>query len=587
MARHLIAAAVLFVTMASSVLAQQRDAPPPQPLGTGRISGTVVGSESGRPVRFATVTLSSGAGEFRALTDDAGGFSIGNLPAGMYAVSASKSGFVDTTFGQIRPGTTTAGTRVKVEPRQHVEQFVVRLAQGGSISGTVRDDRGDPVFGATVQVGRWVFRNGKRTLETVGARETDERGMYRFPLLPSRQYVVSAVPSDNTSSDVERKREQGFAPAFHPNALSVSGAETIALGVDEHRSSVDVVVPLVRLSRVTGIVLDSDGKPAPGIEVSLGDTRLEDTEQMTTSGPDGRFEFERIAPGPYVLRAGARSGLHSFSVEYKHSGDDVSYSLRSMVTKLKADIVLADKVFVNGVEPPADEMSAAAAGSATTEISVSGDRMPDVVMRLEPPRVVAGRVVFEGAKAPATFKNLGVSLEAMNGHGQIGVEVGDDGAFAIERVQPGKYLVRMKAPSPWNLGSAVSGGLDTLDSLLEVPRGRDIRDLTLTLRDKVTELSGLVTNPAGDAVDNRMVVAFPADERFWNAGPGRLQSANLGSDGHYSFMGLRPGDYRIAVVGDVEDDEWMDPQFLRQLIAASVPVTLGEAERKTQDLRVK
>jgi hypothetical protein len=37
----------------------------------------------------------------------------------------------------------------------------------------------------------------------------------------------------------------------------------------------------------------------------------------------------------------------------------------------------------------------------------------------------------------------------------------------------------------------------------------------------------------------------------------------------------------------VEEGEWFDAAFLRSLIPAAVPVTIGEGERKVQDLRVR
>ena len=37
---------------------------------------------------------------------------------------------------------------------------------------------------------------------------------------------------------------------------------------------------------------------------------------------------------------------------------------------------------------------------------------------------------------------------------------------------------------------------------------------------------------------------------------------------------------------DVEPGEWYDPAFLQQLQSVSIPVTVGEGERKVQDIRV-
>jgi hypothetical protein len=51
-------------------------------------------------------------------------------------------------------------------------------------------------------------------------------------------------------------------------------------------------------------------------------------------------------------------------------------------------------------------------------------------------------------------------------------------------------------------------------------------------------------------------------------------------------MGLPEGEYRLAAVTDVEPGAWYDPELLRQLQIASVPVRLVEGQAVVQDLRV-
>jgi hypothetical protein len=42
----------------------------------------------------------------------------------------------------------------------------------------------------------------------------------------------------------------------------------------------------------------------------------------------------------------------------------------------------------------------------------------------------------------------------------------------------------------------------------------------------------------------------------------------------------------LVAVTDVEPGEWFDPDFLEQLAAASMRITLSDGEKKTQDLRL-
>src|SRR5262245_43473540 len=83
---------------------RHRHAPPP-PVGTGRITGTVVDHESGRPVRFAIVSIAGEQFHRSMITDGSGVFSFDQLAAGAYRVIVNKPGYLETEYGQARPGT--------------------------------------------------------------------------------------------------------------------------------------------------------------------------------------------------------------------------------------------------------------------------------------------------------------------------------------------------------------------------------------------------------------------------------------------------------------------------------------------------
>src|SRR3970282_1169774 len=76
------------------LLIQDRAPNPPPPVGTSRISGQVVAADNGVPL----TTRPRGGGQFPAwtqVTDDAGRFDFGDLPAGVYSIMVTpRSGFV-------------------------------------------------------------------------------------------------------------------------------------------------------------------------------------------------------------------------------------------------------------------------------------------------------------------------------------------------------------------------------------------------------------------------------------------------------------------------------------------------------------
>ena len=190
---------VAMATLAASAPQVRDTAPPPQ--ATARIRGTVVGAESGRAVRFAKVTLESSSGAFEAVTDDAGGFSFERLRPGSYNLHVSKAGYLDTTYGQVRPGTLTPGKRIALADREQMDDVVVRLSQGGSISGVIRDDRGDPAYRANVHVSRWVMRNGIRY--TRGCRFDGDRRARQVSCF------APAAARLRDQRDAQRRRDSG------------------------------------------------------------------------------------------------------------------------------------------------------------------------------------------------------------------------------------------------------------------------------------------------------------------------------------------------------------------------------------------
>ena len=57
-------------------------------------------------------------------------------------------------------------------------------------------------------------------------------------------------------------------------------------------------------------------------------------------------------------------------------------------------------------------------------------------------------------------------------------------------------------------------------------------------------------------------------------------------DGKYVIKDLPAGEYLLAAVTDVDQDEWQDSAFLDRLQSASVKLTIAEGEKRTLDLRI-
>lgn len=179
------------------VIAQtpQRDAPAVQAIGTSTIRGRVISADpSHRPIRRARVTL--GGEERVAATDDNGVFVFDKLPAGSYALAASKAAYLPMQYGAKKPG--RAGTTIVLTARQTVEA-TIELQIGGVITGVVRDQRGRPASGVDVGVVP-VLPPGPVVASFSGwAASTDDRGAYR---------ILGCLPGSTTSRPCRRISSQ-------------------------------------------------------------------------------------------------------------------------------------------------------------------------------------------------------------------------------------------------------------------------------------------------------------------------------------------------------------------------------------------
>ena len=90
------------------------------------------------------------------------------MASGQFLLSATKPGYLESTFGQRQPGSGRPGTPLSVSTGQRIERIALPIARGGVLAGTVSDDGGEPAFGTEVQAYRFVWQDGERTLRHAG-----------------------------------------------------------------------------------------------------------------------------------------------------------------------------------------------------------------------------------------------------------------------------------------------------------------------------------------------------------------------------------------------------------------------------------
>ena len=595
------------------VAAQQRSqaTPPPPSIGTAEISGTVMTDEANpRPVRRAVVTLVTASTPIgrSTTTDDAGRFVFSRLAAGNYsAPRATKPGYVTATHGEKRVGgigapiTLTEGQRLTI---------AFKMLRGAVITGTLVD-QGRPAANLSVQATRVRVVNGVRVTadayyyEGGGYGSTDDRGIYRIYGLPPGDYIVAmarrsvsstAPVRPITESEMQWAQQQlqggsgtaatpssggnapspaqavAMAPVYYPGTTVAAQATTITLVAGQERGGVDFGLQTVPTARVAGSIIGLDGQPAataqvtlvPRVDASAGIDSMMMIESMMmgrTVVTDGKFVVQAVVPGDYTI------AVRGASTSASGPG--------------------------RGGPPPVMNLW------ASTDISVNGVDQTDFVLRLVPGVDIAGRVTFEGGdtEKPADLSTVQVRLRSAPTPG-LTVSVGAasspvnaDGTFTLRGVTPGRYLVSSYVPGGitpiWTMKSARAGDVDAGDLPFEVGAGRDPSEISITYTDKMGELSGRLLDGANKPTSQLSIIVFPVDKAMWSQTSRRIkQPIRPANDGAFKFTGLLAGEYFLAALSDFEQMDVYKPEFLDQVAAVAMKITIGDGEKKVQDLKI-
>lgn len=616
------------------------------PVGTSVIKGTVTAADTGRPVRGVRVTVNGntspltslltpparagGAGtaplgrgglvaptrgeSFQvsgsmnasrtALTDAQGMFVIDHLPAGQYSISASRTTYLTTSYGQKRPA--GPGSTMAVTEGQTVA-VSLQMVRGGVISGTVFSEDGEPMAQTQVQVWRLAMNNGIKRLQRSNGASTDDRGAYRISGLQPGDYLVSATANNSDQMMADRMladtslieqaiasgaiqppatagqpstvmipvpqaaqnrgfdgQPPGYVPVFHPASTDARNATMLrVVGGDEHRF-IDIQVRPVQATNIVGTVTNPIGEDLAIQVMLMNDDPYVDTTsgaQIGSEQQSNQFIFRNVAPGKYTIHA------------------EVIPSRTKMVNGIRTTI--------QGALPPLEDSQKLWGRDSVT---VDGQGIVTSSITLRPGKSISGSVIFDMARPPdLTRQRMTVSLQVAPDSPQPRysqlpqAQVGPDGRFTINGVSPGRYQIRASG----FMKSAVVDGKDSLDFPFDFSGEADVTNAVLTVTDQISEIGGTLTDTLGKPRADETIIIASTDDRHWTPGSRRIAYTRARYDGQYVVRNLPSGSYMIAVVTDLDFGMQYDPELLKSIAAtASTRVTIEDGEKVVRDLRV-
>ena len=514
--------------------------------GTGLVSGSVV-DPRGRGIPNASLTLVRGdpTALLKAVTDASGRFVFENVPSGSFQLTTQKAGYMPVA-GPAQP-------KLVIDSKTRIEDLKLTLQRGATISGTITDEFGDPLAAAVMAInpGTVVIENpGIRSFGRGGA--TDARGRFQIGGLTAGEYMLMAAPTGAfvgaTAIHHQDARGQDskltLAPVFHPGVTTQTFASKIVLREGDDLANFDFVVEPAAVATVNVAVTANQPTSAIQIQwVQLGQLIPMLAGSMTATGTTTTLE---AIPARYRFVAS-------------------SETLAEKATRLWASVDL---------EPDVDVPAS-------------------IQLALEPGARLSGRIVFEGNDPDRQDAGAWlVPTEPLPGLKIDGNSTFEpaSGRFAIEGVLPGRYALYAggaeRNRSPWMLKSAIVDGREVMDDAIALGPGQEIADVRLTVTDRVTELSGKILDAAQKPAAAGWVLVFSTEKKHWVAGSRRLRAVTPEMTSTYTVRAIPPGTYFVTLLPELMNEEDLIAK-LPSLVSAATRVTLGEGERKVQDLRAR
>ncbi|MBE7558748.1 carboxypeptidase regulatory-like domain-containing protein [bacterium] len=256
----------------------------------------------GDPVTSGTVRAYRSDGTFVTSTSLSaqGAYTLRGLAAGSYRVRVSASGYLDHYWQY--SATLAGATDIVVPTATALTGYDFILLSGGTLSGTVKNENGDPYPSGTVYLAQtW------SPLSDLRSTSLTSSGEFTFSAVwPDTYYVYTSL--------------SGKPRIYYPSSYSVGAASPVLVNEGAATTGIHIVAPSsIASGTVAGTVKFADGTPVSDNVPNIGVDGYSGTHSTNTDVYTGAFLRSGITPGTYIVRVN-RSNTPS----YYHHGTFVS-----------------------------------------------------------------------------------------------------------------------------------------------------------------------------------------------------------------------------------------------------------------------
>lgn len=489
-------AALVLALLAQAVVTAQ----PAPPAGT--ISGYVIDSATGNPIRKAIVSLRHSGFALNAETDPKGYFTFTGLPPGDYRLSIRHPGFQEQHSRQ--PLRLAADAQMTHPP--------FRLIPFAVISGRVLDEDGEPAHDAVVSLYRYSYWPGRGRWELFRRESVNQLGEYRFTGLSPGRFAVGAEsvrPAPDNHYQPGGPTLRPYLPAFYQNAFRLDDALPVI--VDRGQEVRGIELQLIRGTLppavpVRGRATLPGATTTTRISISLVRDPRETGPRVSASAvadyPDFAFEL-RVPPGRYRLMANVYSG--------------------------------APDAF------------------AAEEIEIAGPIDGLVAPLLPAPRISVQATLLDGGSVD--FARVRAQLYDLDLNSSTDLRADSTGRLSglRDRLNPGAYALEVEPeslPEGLYFQSLRFNGQEVSPDWFDLRRPGQ---LEMILSRNAASISGIAVSKEQVPLPEAHIVLVPIDPT------GHPRRRHSDAAGRFAFTNLPPGKYQLLVWGHPDSDLWRDP----------------------------
>jgi hypothetical protein len=489
------------------------------------IHGAVLDAETGKPIAktkvFAKPHENRTKPAILRTTGEDGAFCFENLEPAPYEVTAVHTGYLNVLYGALPHG--EEGMVLEIDGQTEIPALTLKLLRRAAIAGTVLDATGEPREGARVKLDRKSWDNGWRP-DLVDEAFTDDRGMFRFSLLPPGSYYISTMPGDADTRLFQDEKGQTIrsteAQTFYNGSLTFARATPITLQAGQEVANLVLTTNRVTPRRLAGnlsiairgggqrkLHLSSETAPRVHLPVDAG----------------GNFSAEGLLPAKYRIEV----------------------SNESVTVWSQVDLTNGD---------------------------VTG-----LVIEPEPTFEVPLSVRVEGGTASGGLQVYAHNVEIDNervAFPQAG------GSYQFLALTAGVYRVESHLGGPLFVKTLLLGDQPKADFLLDLRRGPPGK-VEVVMSSKVAKIDGHLDRPAGSLITT-VALVDEIRSRIEVVG----LTAAVDHLGKFEVKSLPPGRYRLFAIEGFDENLWGSLELTAALRDKSVAIELHEGEMKSLGISV-